>query len=72
MLNKVPIRKVDANAEILARIIKSVSQKYECSLKIDFADGKRVVEFIGDDQCKAWIAEEVEAIFKKTMEHSNN
>ena len=72
MLNKVPIRKLDANAEILARIIKSVSQKYECSLKIDFTDGNRVVEFIGDERCKPWIAEEVEAIFKKTMEQSRN
>ena len=64
MVKNVRIIKKQANAEILARIIKAASRKYDCSMKIDFNDGNRVAEFIGPAEFKPCIAEEVESIFR--------
>ena len=61
----VPVRFEDANKEIMARIVKAASKKYDCTMKIDFQKGRRTAEFIGDDLYKPIIAEEVESIFRK-------
>ena len=68
MSNKIPIKREDTNLEILARIAKAASRKFDCSMKIDFNNGKRQVEFIGDDIYKSIIVEEVEDIFSKDEE----
>ena len=63
MSSKINIAKVDANAEVLARIVKATSRKYDCSMEIDFNDGNRITKFVGDDSLKPHIAEEVSNIF---------
>ena len=69
MVKNVRIIKKQANAEILARIIKAASRKYDCSMKIDFKDGNRVAEFIGPAEFKPCIAKEVESIFRGDKEN---
>jgi hypothetical protein len=61
----VPVRFEDANKEILARIVKAASKKFNCTMKIDFKNGNRTAEFVGDDIYKPFIAEEIEEIFRK-------
>ena len=65
MSNKIPIRFEDTNIEVLARIVKAASRKFDCSMEIDFSNGNRKVEFVGDDFYKPLIVEEVEEIFSK-------
>ena len=52
MVKNVRIIKKQANAEILARIIKAASRKYDCSMKIDFNDGNRVAQTFGYNTAK--------------------
>jgi hypothetical protein len=61
----IPIKIEDANIEILARIAKVTSHKFNCSMNIDFKNGNRRIEFIGDEFYKPLIAEEVLDIFAK-------
>jgi len=61
----IPIKIEDANIEVLARIAKAASHKFDCSMNIDFKNGNRKVEFIGDEFYKPLIAEEVLDIFAK-------
>jgi len=61
----IPIKIEDANIEVLARIAKAVSHKFNCSMNIDFKNGNRKIEFIGDEFYKPLIAEEVLDIFAK-------
>jgi hypothetical protein len=61
----ITIKIEDANIEVLARIAKAASHKFDCSMNIDFKNGNRVVEFIGDEFYKPLIAEEVLDIFSK-------
>ncbi len=61
----IPIKIEDANIEVLARIAKAASHKFDCSMNIDFKNGNRKVEFIGDEFYKPLIAEEVLEIFAK-------
>jgi hypothetical protein len=68
MSNKIPIKVEDTNLEVLARIAKAASRKFDCSMKIDFNNGNRQIEFIGDDSYKALIIEEVKEIFSKDEE----
>jgi hypothetical protein len=68
MSNKIPIRLEDTNMEVLARIAKAASRKFDCSVKIDFNNGNRQIEFIGDDFYKPLILEEVKEIFSKDEE----
>ena len=68
MSNKIPIKLEDTNLEVLARIAKAVSRKFNCSMKIDFSNGNRRIEFIGDDSYKPLIIEEVKEIFSKDEE----
>lgn len=65
MQRRIPIRRIDANVEVLARIVKAASKKYDCTVKIDFRDGRCDVEFVGDETCKPVIAAEVEQIFRR-------
>jgi len=62
MNNHMRIIKKQTNAEILARIMKAACRKYDCSMKIDFANGNRTVEFVGSEDNKARIAVDVESI----------
>ena len=61
----IPIKIEDANIEVLARIAKAASHKFDCSMNIDFKNGNRKVEFIGNEFYKPLIAEEVLDIFSK-------
>ena len=61
----IPIKMEDTNIEVLARIAKAASHKFDCSMNIDFKNGNRIVEFIGDEFYKPLIAEEVLDIFAK-------
>ena len=61
----IPVKIEDTNIEVLARIVKAASRKYDCSMDIDFQNGNRKVDFIGDETYKPFIAEEVECIFAK-------
>jgi hypothetical protein len=61
----IPIKIEDANIEVLARIAKAASHKFDCSMNIDFKNGNRKIEFIGDEFYKPLIAEEVLDIFAK-------
>ncbi len=69
MVDKIPITKEDTNAEVLARIVKAASKKYDCKMKIDFKNGKREVEFDGDEASKAFIMEDVQRIFENADEN---
>ena len=46
-------------------LVKAASRKFDCSMDIDFQNGNRKAEFIGDEIFKPSIAEEVECIFAK-------
>ncbi len=59
----IPINHEETNLEILARIAKAAARKFDCSLHIDFSDGNRRIEFIGDETSKALIAAEMEYLF---------
>ena len=59
----IPINHEETNLEVLARIAKAAARKFDCSLHIDFNDGNRCIEFIGDETNKALIAAEVEYLF---------
>ena len=62
-LNMVPIQFEDANFEIMARIIKAASHKYNCDVEIDFSNGVRKAVFTGDEDMKPHIVGEVLDIF---------
>ena len=61
----IPIKIEDTNIEVMAMIVKAASRKFDCSMDIDFQNGNRKAEFIGDEIYKPLIAEEVECIFAK-------
>jgi hypothetical protein len=61
----VPVYFEDVNMEVLARIVKAACRKYNCSMKIDFKNGNRRAEFVGDEFYKPIIADEVEEIFNR-------
>ena len=65
MPDMIPVKIEDTNIEVLAMIVKATSLKYDCSMDIDFQNGNRKVEFIGDEIFKPFIADEVESIFAK-------
>ena len=65
MNEKMHITKEDTNAEVLARIVKAASQKYDCSMEIDFSSDNRISKFVGDEALKPHIAEEVRSIFSR-------
>lgn len=59
----IKINREETNLEVLARIAKAAASQYDCSLRIDFQDGKRRIEFVGDDACKCRIADRVRRCF---------
>jgi hypothetical protein len=61
----IPIKIEDTNIEVMAMIVKAASRKFDCSMDIDFQNGNRKAEFIGDEIFKPLIAEEIECIFAK-------
>jgi hypothetical protein len=63
-LNMVRIQFEDTNLEVMARIVKAASRKYNCDVEIDFSNGIRKVVFIGDEEMKPYIAGEVLDIFE--------
>ena len=63
MKASIDIYNQDTNAEIVARIVKAASRKYSCNLNIDFQEGNRIMEFVGDETKKPLIAEDVQRIF---------
>jgi len=65
MTGKLNISSENTNAEVLARIVKASSHKYDCSMEIDFSNGNRVTKFVGDETVMSHIAEEVRNIFPR-------
>ena len=65
MTDTISVKIEDTNIEVLAMIVKAASRKYECSMDIDFQNGNRKTEFIGDEIFKPFIAREIESIFAK-------
>lgn len=63
-MSAIPISFENTNLEILARIVKATAEKYDCSMSIDFHDGKRESRFIGDGNFKDHIFDEVRNFFK--------
>ncbi|MBI5589780.1 MAG: hypothetical protein HY881_04805 [Deltaproteobacteria bacterium] len=63
-LSMVPIQFENTNSEIMARIVKAASRKYNCDVEIDFSNGVQKVVFTGDEEMKAYIAGEVLEIFE--------
>lgn len=63
MDRNIPINRQGTNAEVFARIVKAESQKYACDMKIDFHEGNRIAEFIGDETLMPFIVEDVKDIF---------
>jgi len=61
------ITREDTNAEVLARIVKAASRKYDCSMEIDFTRDNRISKFVGDEALKTHIAEEVRSIFSRKI-----
>lgn len=59
----IPINHEETNLEVLARIVKVAARKFDCSVHIDFSNGNRRIEFIGDETSKALIAAEMEYLF---------
>ena len=64
MKNSIPVNIEDTNAEVFARIVKSTATKYDCSMEINFQDGKRETRFIGDRDLKSHIIDDVKSIFQ--------
>lgn len=62
-MNNVKINIENTNAEVLARIFKAEARKYDCSVDIDFSDGKRITRFVGDEEYASHIFEEVQNYF---------
>ena len=70
MLDIISVKIEETNMEVLARIVKATSRKFDCSMNIDFQNGNRKVQFIGDEIFKPLIEEDVEFIFtKKENQH---
>lgn len=65
MTNKIPITIEETNKEVIARIIKATAEKFNCTMVIDFKNGNRKVEFVGDEAHKPQIVEELREIFNK-------
>ena len=61
----IPITREETNAEILARIVKAESRKYDCSMEIDFSQDNRISKFVGDESLKPHIIEDVHNIFDR-------
>lgn len=61
--NGIPIKFEDTNREIMARIAKATSRKYNCDVEIDFNNGVRKVVFSGDEAMRVYIADEVLTYF---------
>ena len=66
----IKINREETNLEVLARIAKATARKYDCSMSIDFQNGKRQIEFMGDNECKARIANAVEDYFRNPADES--
>lgn len=64
----IKINQEETNLEVLARIAKATARKYDCSMRIDFKNGKRQIEFIGNNECKVKIANAVEDYFKNSTD----
>jgi hypothetical protein len=45
--------------EVMARIMKAASHKYNCDIEIDFSGESRKINFIGDSNMKPHISVEV-------------
>lgn len=61
----VKITREETNLEVLARIAKAAARKYDCTLNIDFRNGKRRIAFCGDGAAKRKIAATVKGYFRE-------
>ncbi len=61
-MNAIPINIENANSEIWARIIKAEARKYDFNVNIDFSNGNRKVEFVGDQGCVPYIVEDIQKL----------
>jgi hypothetical protein len=60
-MNEIPVVVKNKNLEILAKMINSVAEKYECH--VAYIDDENRLEFHGDGDCCRHIAEETLALF---------
>lgn len=60
-MNEIPIVVRNTNLEILAKMINSVAEKYECHVEYIAAENR--LEFHGDRECCRHIAEETLSLF---------
>jgi len=61
MMNKLYIASKNVNLEILAKLLNSVAEKYDCFVKYDKQENS--LEFIGDKSYWRHIVEEMMAFF---------
>jgi hypothetical protein len=59
-----PITIEETNIEVLAKIIKAECEKLDCTLNIDFKNGHREIEYVGEEEYRSHIAQQVFDIFK--------
>lgn len=60
-MNKIPIVVRNNNLEILAKMINSVAEKYEC--RVEYIAAENRLEFHGNRDCCMHISEETLAFF---------
>ena len=61
MMRKIFIASKDVNLEIMAKLLNSVANKYDCHFGYDWQENS--LQFIGDEAYRRPIAEEVMAYF---------
>lgn len=65
MVDKLYIASKNVNLEIMAKLLNSVAQKYDCRVRYNM--GENSLKFFGDESCWRHIAEELlEMIFPNT------
>ena len=57
-MNKIPINHKDVTNEVAARITKAVASSYDCSVDIDYHNGRQKAVFVGDEELKPHIVDE--------------
>ena len=61
MINKLYIASKNVNLEILAKLLNSVAEKYDCHVR--YCKAENSLEFIGERSCWRHIVEEVMSFF---------
>ncbi len=65
-MDNIKLQIEDATMEVFARIVKAEANKYDCSMDIDFQEGRRKTRFIGEPAYAQHILQDVKNIFYGT------